>query len=441
MAWTGSLLLHIAIGCAALFVKLPEPDDPLAKYNVKIVPVKDTKLIWYVQDQLPEISPRPVVKTETPPVEQRAPKLILAMPKTPQTGKQFVWRPSPQIQVQPDLNVPNILAVENKAAPPPPKPEPKKFVAPPAPKPAPTQQAGLMEAPKVAQPTQVGANSVIPARPVDIAAPKPKLFVPPPGSPAAGAGGGKPAEMPEAPALGTGPASVAVAAVGLRPVAVPEVRIPESSRPAAISAGPESGKEGGGRAGAVVVPDLTVQGSAPKPNVVVPAPKAPRQEPTPADWATNTAPGDSRAMARRMLSAGLRPGARVVPNAVESKFRQRVVYTTSFETAEAGRTVEWIVWFAEAKPAPDTPFGSVRPPVPWKKQDAGASSSAPVGNVQLAALILRDGSLASISVLKGREKNDDGAMQSYVSRWEFLPAVRNGAAFDVEVLLDLSFPP
>jgi hypothetical protein len=99
-----------------------------------------------------------------------------------------------------------------------------------------------------------------------------------------------------------------------------------------------------------------------------------------------------------MMSAALRPGARVIAPVVESRFPNRPVYTTSFEVGADG-AMEWVIWFAE-QDARDTRFLTVRPPVPWSRVDTGPDPSSVLpSRLEIAAVIDKTGLPASVRVL------------------------------------------
>jgi hypothetical protein len=146
---------------------------------------------------------------------------------------------------------------------------------------------------------------------------------------------------------------------------------------------------------------LTVEGKGNGSAVPGAIPKAPplyQQEPSPVAWSQAATGKDSRRVARSMMSAALRPGARVIAPVVESRFPNRPVYTTSFEVGADG-AMEWVIWFAE-QDARDTRFLTVRPPVPWSRVDTGPDPSSVLpSRLEIAAVIDKTGLPASVRVL------------------------------------------
>jgi Gram-negative bacterial TonB protein C-terminal len=230
--------------------------------------------------------------------------------------------------------------------------------------------------------------------------------------------------------------------VGLEPAPPNHVPLPEGARAPRFSAGPESGTGGQQRSAAVIVPGLTVQGKGSGSAVMAGAtPKAPplyQQEPSPAAWAQAAAGKDSRRVARSMMSAALRPGARVIAPVVEARFSNRPVYTTSFEVGADG-AMEWVIWFAE-QDARDTRFLTVRPPVPWSRIDPGPDPSSLLPDrLEIAAVIDKTGLPASVRVLNAPDQSLADAAAQLINGWVFLPALRNGEPMTVDALIELSF--
>jgi hypothetical protein len=138
-----------------------------------------------------------------------------------------------------------------------------------------------------------------------------------------------------------------------------------------------------------------------------------------------------------MMSAALRPGARIVSTTVDGRFPNRPVYTTTFGVGSDGAT-EWIVWFAD-RGRDDNPYSIVRPPIPWKKRmDAPDVALPAAGKVQLAAVIDQNGVTSAVSVLGGSESASEAARQ-LVTTWMFLPALRNNKPLEIDAYIEISF--
>jgi hypothetical protein len=139
-----------------------------------------------------------------------------------------------------------------------------------------------------------------------------------------------------------------------------------------------------------------------------------------------------------MMSAALRPSARVLAPIVEARFPNRSVYTTSFEVGGDG-SMEWVIWFADQS-GREAQYATVRPPVPWTR--AAASPDAPPlppGRFQIAAVIDKNGQLSSIIVLSGGDEAARQAAATLVTEWAFLPALRNGEPIAVDTLIEIGF--
>jgi TonB family protein len=70
---------------------------------------------------------------------------------------------------------------------------------------------------------------------------------------------------------------------------------------------------------------------------------------------------------------------------------------------------------------------------------AAAARERVQGTVLLAALILKDGSVANIRVVRSLDARLDSSAVSALTQWHFRPATRNGAPVDLEVLVQIPF--
>jgi hypothetical protein len=294
------------------------------------------------------------------------------------------------------------------------------------------EPAPVVTAPALPDPLPLASALPGPARP------RPRDFVPPP---AGTSGPAQPAIVLEtAPNLPGATEQPSIVVVGLEPARPSEIPLPEGSRATRFSVGPESGPGGGERGAAIVVPGLTVHGNGSEPGVVTgPARRAPLpyHEPSPVEWA-QAAPGkDSRRVARSMMSAALRPSARVIAPFVESRFPDRPLYTTSFEVGTDG-LMEWVIWFAE-QTARNEQYTTIRPPVPWTRTETAPDPSLPPGRLEVAAVIDKSGQLSSVTVLNGGDQAAKEAAAKLIGEWDFLPALRNGQPITVDTLIEISF--
>jgi hypothetical protein len=437
LAAFGSICVHVC-GIAIVAVLGAVPPSHLVIREVTIIPLRDTKLIWYVpKDQLPEVTPGEQTNVGKPKIEVKRPGQMIRSDTLQPKGKQLVWQPAPKMTLERETPLPNLLAFVPKPA----RPTPRKFVAPEEPKVAVEPPRALPEpAPQLVPATPIPVPLATAALPGP-AKPRPRDFVPPPDK--TGSGQGQAAVILEAaPSLKTETGQPSMVIVGLEPAPAKNIPLPEGARAPRFSAGPESGSGGQQRSAAVIVPELTVQGKGSGSAVVAGAiPKAPplyQQEPSPAAWAQAATGKDSRRVARSMMSAALRPGARVIAPVVESRFPNRPLYTTSFEVGADG-ALEWVIWFAE-QDTRDTRFLTVRPPVPWSRVDPGPDPSSLLpGRLEIAAVIDKTGLPGSVRVLNAPNQSLTDAATQLINGWVFLPALRNGEPIAVDALIEISY--
>jgi len=318
-----------------------------------------------------------------------------------------------------------------------PRPEPKKFVPPEHPRSVPEplrllpEASPLAVAPAVVAPLPLA--TAIPGPPK----PQPREFV----SPAA-----KPVAMPPVTLLEAAPnlpsmvesKQPSIVVVGLDPARTNDIPLPEGSRAARFSRGPDSGVRSGQPAAAILVPALTVFGDADSSAVVPPRKLSqPYHEPSSAEWAQAISGKDSRRVARSIMSIGLRPSARVIAPFVEARFPDRPVYTTSFDLGEDGSMV-WVIWFAEQNLA-DRQYTTIRPPVPWARVAPDPLPSMPASRFEVAAVIDKNGHLGSITIFQGASPAAKETAARIMEGWAFLPALRNGEPITVDSLIEISF--
>jgi TonB family protein len=270
----------------------------------------------------------------------------------------------------------------------------------------------------------------------------PRGFVAPPSRPV---DRNAPAVTADAPAIDFGARTAAettMAIVSLNPANTREAPAPPGSRPAGFSAGPEVRKDGssGSNDGTALlnVPGLTVRGGAKD------------DQPTLVTHFSPTSKENLIAAARSV--GGLRteaapardPGPVRVADAPDPRLAGRVVYTIAIQmpnvTSYSG---SWMVWFAEREPLPGAPHVDMRPPVPLRKVDpkyvAAAVAERVEGIIRLAAVIRKDGTVDSISMIRQLDRRLDQTAQEALAKWEFTPALRNGAPVDVDAVFEIPF--
>jgi len=346
------------------------------------------------------------------------------------------------------------MLAENMAAPLANKPQARTFVPPAAKPQSPSAPSALPEAPKVsgdlASTASTGNN---PALKHDYAAalanqPKPKAFVPPTAPARAnGAPGGvwHTPVIQEAPVLNAGamPSSnVNVAIVGLNPAEKLSGPLPESSRAAKFSAGPEpnGNSQGNGSASGSLlsVPGLVVRDSSPNTrrseNPILMARAAP------------TSPEMLAAAVKNAASAagdGHNTEIRLAPPP-DPQFAGRDVYTLAIQMPNITSYVgSWIMWFSERDASGPRARHDLSPPVLMHKVDPKYYPSAIAdrieGKVQIAGVILADGHVDQLRVLRSVDPRLDASAIEALHRWEFEPAQRHGQAVAVDMVAEIPF--
>ena len=489
-----SAAVHGALLCAVAFGPRPAPRVKRPIYESIIRP-NEKKIIWY--RKVPEIVPTVKVgDSKDPQGNIKSATTTIALSPKPKSSQQLILQPDPKITLEQDVPAPNLVAI---AAPLPPAPAPKsvkRFVAPPAP-PKPKVPVPVLEEPDVkvtwteeggaersvsfmrpkrtfiappqAKPTtsaprltlesapEVGSGGAggaggaaqvanlsgygMPGRPA------PKRFIPLAGAKPSGGGGGggtggDGVALDVPPPELSGGSGVSAAIVGLRPTDKLIGSIPSGNRPAEFSAAPKVGKTATGdiNGGGAVVPGLVVKGGkdervksdAPAANPVTPGSRTVRYDDLVSD------------SVRPALSAPLRPSSRTIPRALEARFQGRFVYTIVIPVPNLpAYSSDWIVWFAEQGQKPgDVP--RMRAPVPLQKTESTAAGQAPSGNgsearIQLAAVIKANGHVDAVTVVKGPATAASQSAIEDLKRWEFRPAMRDGAPIDVEVVIEIPF--
>jgi hypothetical protein len=228
--------------------------------------------------------------------------------------------------------------------------------------------------------------------------------------------------------------NIAVANLNIIEKSLPE--LPNGARPAEFSKAPDKGPPASGGENdpsALKVPNLTIRG-------------ADRDKSTKAaddTHATRVVVYTERVrnIPTAGLSVALRPATRMIPPAVEVKFRGRSVYAIVIPIENMPvYGGDWIVWFAEKEPKPgETPL--VRAPVPFRKVE---TADPPPANhspqrVQVAGVLEKNGKLSTVSVVTSAIPGLAEVVIQDVTSWEFKPATRNGAPIDVEVVIEIPF--
>ena len=272
--------------------------------------------------------------------------------------------------------------------------------------------------------------------------PPPRPFTPPPSPTFSGNGGGGgngATALPPAPALPEAGSveTAALAIIGLNPVNVPQMPVPEGSRPARIVAGTAvpgaTRPELGGRS-PIKAPDISVEGSpATSPATVIGIPLGGPQAESRAGLARVQMPEVLPTTPH--VSVPQWPSGRSLPAAVERHFQNRVVYMSVIPTLSGE---DWVVWFGEttatsldARPLvrPPTLVRSAGlPPVP-SYRDHGT------GNIRVVGMLHKDGRLDATRELAGPFLNRE--LAEALHQWQFSPATRNGVAIDADAVIEI----
>jgi len=141
---------------------------------------------------------------------------------------------------------------------------------------------------------------------------------------------------------------------------------------------------------------------------------------------------------RRTFSAPLRSSSRTIPRTIEDRFHDRIVYTMIVPKPKLAMYAgDWVIWFAEREPRPDT-TPQIRSPLPVRKitplTDVKLPSS---GRAYLGAVISKTGRVEAVQ-WRGRGTPDGAAIDDLLG-WQFLPALRDGEPIDVEIIIDIPF--
>jgi TonB family protein len=300
--------------------------------------------------------------------------------------------------------------------------------------------------PQALDPAGPAAPELAPNIPISAGQPRiPRGFTPPPVRPQA-AGGGTPAAIAEAPLLPNASppvpdASATLAIAGLSPIHTPDIPLPPGSHAAGFSAGTKprsAGGDGVNESASVTVPGLLTHGGA-KDN-----------EPT---LVSAFAAPTSRQSLLAALHGSI-PPAPALPNgtphaarvsaAPDPRLAGRYIYTLAIQmpniTSYSG---SWIVWFAERQPQHGGPPGEMRPPIALRKVDPkyiqAAAEERVEGTVRLAAVIRKSGRVESVELLHHLDERLDRSAEEALAKWEFEPALRDGAPVDVDAVFEIPF--
>ena len=431
--------------------------------------LKAPNLMAFEAPKPPEPAPPPKVFMPPPepprPTEQPVLEAGPALPATENTNplekipaprvppKAFV--PPPQVAKQtetPQLQPGDVRIVSGPLDPPPlahlplpARPQPKAFTPPQQTARRTGPSPALSSAPALAPQgsnTKVIAALTSPGSLPD--RPQPKVFAPSPRRAASSSTPGTPTlEADAVPA-----SNISAAVVGLNPINSQPV-VPQGSRPAQFSAGPEVSPKGdsGGPAtsASIKMQDLTISGGAikqeafPKESIVA----LTRVDPTSKEnllAAARTPAGRPASFAPPKPVAG---SPVRVSSAPDKRLDGRIIYTVAINmpnvTSYSG---SWILWYAERQPGPGEQR-VVSPPEPLRKvdpiYDLSAMEDRVEGKVQLSAIIHKDGYVYGINIVKGLDQRLDNNAVQALRKWEFTPASIDGDPIDIDIVIEIPF--
>ena len=427
-----SLCIHGAVVSLLALSSSTQSAAPRSLYDQEIRPYEH-KLIWYsLKNRTPDVRPTEAKKTPRPPRAMRKfDQSLIAGVKEDAQPPQKVWIPDApkvdlaKVKVEP---LPNLLAVA-----PAPKRPLRAFQPPPEPQAKPKPGPLIPEAPAAAlKPAAVPTDfSLETKRPL-------RTFVPPPSVKAEMKNTAEPPPPPET-QMATAPVSTAsMAIVGLDPARTMEIPKPPAPREANFSAGPKLNPDGDSTpasAALLSVPGLYAHGG----------PKDIRPSLT-----AGLAPTSQQNLMAAMRTGNLgahgaaQPPAPRVSSSPDPRMNGRLIYMMAIQmqniTSYSG---SWMVWFAEHQPLLGAPPLEMRPPDPLHKVDpkyiADAVLERVEGIVRLSAVIRKDGHVESVELLKHLDDRLDKSAEEALGKWQFQPALRDGAPVDVDAVFEIPF--
>jgi len=162
-----------------------------------------------------------------------------------------------------------------------------------------------------------------------------------------------------------------------------------------------------------------------------------------------TAPSQSKDMPRPQQMASLTPLSIPAPKEYpdnarieESVFNGKRYYSLTLNMPNLSSVQgSWIIRFAELKDKPEK--GDLIAPVAVEKIDPAYPPELVrdhiEGTVTLYAVIRSDGTVGEIRLLRGIDTRLDENARIALSRWRFRPALKNGAAVDLEAVIHIPF--
>ncbi len=472
MPFSVSALVHGLLLGALASRSLYVSQHPGSVYDQEIRPYEKRLVFYNLRQKLPDVSPgKPSVRKLPLRASKKFAQPLVAGEKDLPVPPQLIRVPQPKIELPRMLQLPNVVAAAppprqlRRFAPPPPvakplppapdlpaapqlaaavpvrpapfdvnlpKPQPRAFTPPPSRKPLPPSPSADLPAPEL-RATAPALHAPVVPRGFNAPPPKSRAAAPPAEAP--------PPPPPEI--TGAAPAPAALAIVGLDPVNRSNIAPPPGSHDAGFSAGPELHPKGAAEAptgnAAVTVPGLVTRGGAKEAPSSLLSVFAPLERQVLASARAGT-PSSAN------LPAPKRPdlGATHVSSSPDPRMNGRYVYTMAIQmpnvTSYSG---SWIVWFADRDPVTHALVADLHPPVPVRKVDPKYIQTAVEekveGVVRLSAVIRRDGHVHAVELLQHLDERLDRSAEDALSKWEFEPAMRDGAAVEVDAVFEIPF--
>lgn len=459
-----SICLHAIILVSAVVLP-PLPGFGRQARELAVAPRPDEvkkprRIIWLTKnDRLPEISPARGTPRKSP-HRQRTDGLIFRTdPPKPKHRDQYIRVDQPKTADQKPVQSPNLVMTE--AAPASSRPARKSFVPPPERSQARPPSEAVVQEPQM--------NLSFTAQTENL--PKPDLQLPKLPKPAARkyvppADRARDATRSEQFALDTSPLDAVgdgLAASGLPPgqglvaplgpvtavviSATPSTSTryeqPEGDRAAKIESGsgPSGSSEsrGGDGGTGLVVPGVTLGGGKGQAGVVASArADAGSAVSAPGAVTPSIPPSYRPRLDTPSVSLPLRPASRRVPQQVEAHFQNRIVYCTVLPGPSG--LPDWTVWFGVSEPASSAQRSVMRPPITMKSQlAASVKKLAESERVWVTARLSTNGRISSVSMPPGTSPRLASDLAAEMLSWLFTPAIRNGKAVEVELLLEARF--
>ena len=120
---------------------------------------------------------------------------------------------------------------------------------------------------------------------------------------------------------------------------------------------------------------------------------------------------------------------------MEGVFQNRVVYCTAMPGPSG--TSDWVVWFGEAEALPAGSRVVMRPPVAGKTLlSGGKNPGAAETRFWIVARLGKNGRLSAVNITGALGAKQAQELVSEMDKWVFTPAIRNGEAVVVDLVLE-----